>query len=141
MSDNFKFESRTGKLTCTAAEVFSFITDIRNFQQFIPEENIKNWQASENDCSFQVPPFGSASVRVMKKMPYSLVEYSGHALKKNDFKLAVNISENERKLADVKLYLTADLNPVLKMMAAEPLNKFMEMLISEMEKFDEWKVI
>ncbi len=132
------FESRTGKLTCTTSELFSFITNLRNFEQFIPDGNIKNWQASDDNCSFQIPPFGTASVRIMEKIPFSLVEYSGDALKKNDFKLSVHISENEKKRAEVRLILSADLNPVLKIMAVEPVKKFMEMLISEMEKFNKW---
>jgi hypothetical protein len=139
MSDNLKFESRTGKLSCTVSEVFGFITDIRNFEQFIPAGNIKNWEASEDNCTFQVPPFGTASMRISGKTPYSLVEYEGDALKKNDFKLSVHISENESKLAEVRLYLSADLNPVLKMMASDPINRFIEMLVSEMEKFNNWK--
>jgi hypothetical protein len=138
MSDNMKFESRTGKLTCNPAEVFNFITNIRNFEQFVPEENIKNWQASEDNCSFQIPPFGTASVKIAEKIPCSMVEYWGDALKKNDFKLTVHISENEKKLADVRLHLTAELNPVLKMMAEGPIKSFLEKLISEMEKFNNW---
>jgi hypothetical protein len=138
MSDNMEFESRTGKLTCTTSELFSFITSLRNFEQFIPDGNIKNWQASDDNCSFQIPPFGTATVRIMEKIPFSLVEYSGDALKKNDFKLSVHISENDKKRAEVKLILSADLNPVLKIMAVEPVKKFMEILISEMEKFNKW---
>jgi hypothetical protein len=141
MSDNLKFESRTGKLSCTVSEVFGFITDIRNFEQFIPAGNIKNWEASEDNCSFQVPPFGTASMRISGKTPYSQVEYEGDALKKNDFKLSVHISENESKLAEVRLYLTADLNPVLKMIASDPINRFIEILVSEMEKFNSWKKV
>jgi hypothetical protein len=141
MTMNLEFESRTGKLSCTTAEVFGFITDIRNFEQFVPEENIKNWQASADNCSFQVPPLGTASVSLTEKKPYSFVAFSGDALKKNDFKLFVNISENKLKRAEVRLNLTAQLNPFLKMMASGPIEKFLEKLISEMEKFEKWNVV
>lgn len=139
MSDNLKFESRTGKLTCTAPELFGFITNIRNFEQFIPAGNIKNWQASEKECSFQIPPFGTANVRIKESIPDSLVKYNGDVLRDNEFELAVHISENDRKLAEVRLFLTAGLNPFLKMMATEPINRFMELLIAEMERFDKWQ--
>ena len=141
MTDNSKFESRTGKLSCTPSEVFNFITDIRNFEKFIPEGNIKNWKASADRCSFQVPPLGIATVNLTEKNPYSYVAYSGNVVQKNDFKLFVHISENERKLAEVRLNLTAELNPFLKMMAEAPIVKFLEMMISEMEKFEKWDVI
>jgi hypothetical protein len=139
MSDNLKFESRTGKLSCTAPELFGFITNIRNFEQFIPAGNIKNWQASEEGCSFQITPFGTANVRIREKIPNTLVKYNGDVLKENEFELSVHISEDERKRAEVRLFMTAGLNPFLKMMAAEPIKRFMELLIVEMEKFDKWK--
>jgi hypothetical protein len=118
--------------------VYNFTTDIRNFEQFIPEGTIKNWQASADSCSFQVPPLGTASVRITSKNPTSVVIFSGDALQKNDFELLVRITENDNNLADVDLVLTAELNPVLKMMASGPIERFLETLITEMEKFDNW---
>jgi hypothetical protein len=138
---NTKFESRTGSLSCTTSEVFNFITDIRNFEQFIPEGKIEDWQASADRCSFRVPPVGIASVSLTEKYPYSLVSYSGNAMKENDFKLIIHIIENDRKLAEVKLVLSVVLNPFLKMMASDPIERFIEKLISEMEKFKKWNVV
>jgi carbon monoxide dehydrogenase subunit G len=138
MTDNLKFESRTGRLSCKTSEVFSFITDIRNFEQFIPEGKITNWQASSDNCSFQVPALSTISVRITGKTPCSEVVYTGNAMKTNDFRLTVLISENERKLADVRISLNAEINPILKMMVTGPISKFLETLISEMEKFERW---
>ena len=39
----------------------------------------------------------------------------------------------------VKVSLEADLNPIMKMMA-DPVNKFLEKLIGEMESFRDWKI-
>ena len=41
--------------------------------------------------------------------------------------------------ADVKVTLSADLNPMMKMMASKPIGQFLEMLINEMESFRGWK--
>jgi carbon monoxide dehydrogenase subunit G len=138
MTNSSNFESRIGKLSCAPEAVFNFITDIRNFRQFIPPGNIQNWQATDDNCTFQVPPIGSATIRITEKIPFSSVIYSGDALQKNDFTLIVLISENEKNLADVRLSLAADLNPFLKIMASGPIENFLEKLISEMEKFEMW---
>ena len=61
------FESRTGKLSCTAEEVFDFVTDIRNFEQFIPAATISNWQAEKESCSFSVSMLGTVSFRLAEK--------------------------------------------------------------------------
>ena len=37
--------------------------------------------------------------------------------------------------------LSADLNPMMKMMASGPINQFLEILINEMENFRDWENI
>jgi ribosome-associated toxin RatA of RatAB toxin-antitoxin module len=135
------YESRTGTLSCSPREVFDFVTDIRNFEQFIPQNSISNWQSSKETCSFSVSMVGTVSVRLEKKEEHNKVIFSGDALKKNDFSLILNISEGSESLANVKVLLEAELNPMLKMMASKPIIQFLEMLIREMESFREWKNI
>jgi carbon monoxide dehydrogenase subunit G len=138
MSNLSYFESRTGKLTCSAEEIFDFMTDIRNFEQFIPKGNINNWKADKESCSFSVSMLGTVSVRLAEKEKCNKVVFMGDALKKNDFSLTLDISDNLNKTADVKVKLSADLNPMMKMMATKPIGQFLEMLINEMENFRGW---
>ena len=133
------FESRPGKLICTAEEVFNFVTDIRNFEQFIPQNTINNWQAEKESCSFSVSMLGNVSLKLSEKQMFNKVVYKGDALKKNDFSLVLQISDNGKNPAEVKVLLNADLNPVLKMMATNPIGQFLEMLINSMENFRGWK--
>ena len=139
MSDLSYFESRPGKLTCTSEEVFDFVTDIRNFEQFIPAGAINNWQAENESCSFSVTMIGPVSFRLAEKESNNRVVFSGDALKKNDFSLVLNIKGGISDPAEVKINLCADMNPMLKMMAAKPVGQFLEMLIKEMENFRGWK--
>ena len=141
MSDLSNYESRSGSLSCTPKEVFDFVTDIRNFEQFIPEGTINNWQSEKDTCTFNVSMIGSVTLRIEKTEPYDRVIFSGDALKKNDFSLILNILENANNNAEVKVLLEAELNPMLKMMANKPILQFLEMLIREMEKFNGWKNI
>jgi hypothetical protein len=53
----------------------------------------------------------------------------------------LSITDNVKKPADVKVMLSADLNPVMKMMVAKPINQFLETLINEMESFRDWRSI
>ena len=141
MNDISYFESRSGKLTCTAEEVFNFVTDIRNFEQFIPQGTINNWQAESESCSFSVSMLGTVSLRLSEKVMYNKVVFTGDALKKNDFSLELHISDTVKNPAEVKVSLKADLNQMMKMMAAKPIGQFLEMLINEMESFRDWEDI
>jgi carbon monoxide dehydrogenase subunit G len=139
MTDLSYFESRTGRLTCNAEEVFAFVTDIRNFERFIPGGSISNWNAEKESCSFGVSMLGTVSVRLAEKERFTKVVFSGDALKKNDFLLTLNITDNVRDHAEVMILLSAELNPMMKMMAGKPIGQFLERLIDEMEGFRDWK--
>jgi carbon monoxide dehydrogenase subunit G len=139
MYDMSYFESRPGKLTCTAEEVFNFVANIRNFERFIPQGTINNWQSDGESCSFSVSMLGTVNIRLSEKEMFKKVVFAGDALKKNDFTLVLNISDNVNKPAEVKVTLKADLNPMLKMIASKPIGQFLEKLINEMESFRDWK--
>jgi hypothetical protein len=138
MSDLSYFESRSGKLTANAEAVFAFVTDIRNFQRFAPKGTIINWTAEKEACSFSVSVVGTVTVRIAEKEEFSKVIYRGDALKKNDFSLTLHIADNIANEAEVRVELSADLNPVMKMMVSKPIVQFLDMLIHEMETFREW---
>ena len=127
-------------MTCTPEEVFKFVTDIRNFERFIPKGIISNWIAEKESCSFSVSMLGTVTVRLAEKENFTRVVFDGDALKKNNFSLVLLISDKDKDPAEVKVTLSADLNPMMKMMAANPIAQFLEMLIKEMENFRDWNV-
>lgn len=139
MTDLSYFESRTGRLACNAEEVFTFVTDIRNFERFIPGGIISNWNAEKESCSFSVSILGTVTVRLSEKERFTKVVFSGDALKKNDFLLTLNITDNVGDHAEVRILLNAELNPMMKMMAVKPIKQFLERLINEMEGFRDWE--
>jgi hypothetical protein len=141
MGDLSYFQSRIGNLNCSADKLFLFVTDIRNFERFIPDGTISKWQADKESCSFSVAMLGTVSFRLSQKEMYSKVVFKGDALKKNDFELTLNITDNRQNPASVIVNLNAELNPMMKMIAVKPIGQFLEMLISEMEKFYGWEDI
>ncbi len=139
MPDISEFKSRTGKLNCTPPEIFDFVTDIRNFGQFVPEGTIDDLQVAPDSCSFNISPLGKVNFNLSEKNPHYKVVYKGTVLQSNDFSLVVNIKESSPGKVEVNLNLSAHLNPILKMMAAKPIDYFLEKLINEMEKFKGWR--
>jgi len=141
MADISNFESRSGIVTSCAEDVFAFVTDLRNFERFVLQGTVTNWKAEKEACSFSVAMIGMVSLVLAEKVKYNRIVYNGDALNKNDFSLVLNISGNDKNTAEVKILLCADLNPMMKMMAAKPIEQFLEMLVSKMEKFGDWKDI
>jgi len=134
------FESRTGKLTCTPSEIFDFVTDIRNLEQFIPENaGISTMNIGKESCSFKIESMGRVNVHISEKEPLNKVVFNGKLFDTNDFFLTVGIKENPEGLADVVLKISAELNPLLRMMVSGPVQNFLSRMIDEMEKFKGWK--
>lgn len=132
------FESRKGNLSCTPAEFYNFVTDIRNLRQFVPENVVEDLAIEEDTCSFRVPAMGNVIIRLSEKEPVNKVVYNGNALQSNDFSLVLDIMETGEGKAGVMVRLAAHLNPFLKMMASGPVSDFLEKLIVEMERFNGW---
>jgi len=133
------YESRIGKISSGSREVFSFITDMRNLESFLPADVIDNWEASADECSFEVSPVGESKVRIVRKDPYETVKYTGYGLNNTEFFLWIQLKEMTEKDTRVKITIKADLNPGLKMIASKPINQFLEKLVSGMEEFEAWE--
>jgi hypothetical protein len=134
-----EYMSRQGKLLSSQEEVYNFVTDIRNFEQFIPKGTVTNLHTTKESCSFDVTMLGTVTLHISEKVMFNKVVFSGNALHVNDFSLIVNISKAGDLQSDANVKLVADMNPFLKMVADKPIFNFLEMLISGMENFRDWK--
>lgn len=138
MDNLTKYESRVGKVIQESKLLYGFITDMRNFKQFIPGDSITNWQAEKNNCEFEVSPVGKTRLKIIDSEEYKYVKFEGDGLNNTSFFLWVQLKEIDTADTRVKITIKADLNPMLKMMAAKPINDFLEKLVSGMESFDGW---
>ncbi len=138
MSDISTFRSRKAELKYSAEECYYFVTDIRNFRQFIPADYVSDLILEQDSCSFQAGMLGTVEVRITEKVMFSKVVFTGIAVQVKNFSLVMDIRELSGRSAEVNVIILAEMNPFLKMIAADPLKKFLEKLVDEMERFDGW---
>ena len=139
MENLSSYESRIGKVSSGAKEIFKFVTDMRNFSRFLPDHTIENWEASVDKCSFEVSPVGRSEISIVRKDPYDTVKYAGHGLNNTEFYLWIQLRQVGENDTRVKLTIKADLNPGLKMIASRPIKDFLDKLVSGMEEFTDWE--
>ena len=132
------YESRQGSLKCGANKAYAFITDFRNFGKFANNNNISDWQAEKESCSFNVVMLGAVNIKLAEKEETRKVVYHGTAAGNIDFTVTVHLSDNDAELSKINVNLSAYFNPVMKMMADKPVRMFLDMLISEIENFEQW---
>jgi len=133
-----KFESRVGKVTEDDKVIYSFVTDMRNFKQFIPADTIKNWEADIESCRFELSPLGQAGIKIIERDPCKTVKFAGEGLNGTEFFLWLQLKQIDKNDTRVKLTIKAELNPMLKMMATKPINDFLEKVMNGLEGFNDW---
>ena len=140
MAELSTFQSRKGTLDCTPSEVYDFVTDIKNLQQFIPQNaGISGLEIERESCSFNISSMGNVDLRLSEKIPDEKIVFNGTLFRSNDFSLVVDIMRNLAGKADVSVMVSSHLNPILRMMVAGPVQTFLEKMMEEMEKYKGWK--
>ncbi|OFY68303.1 MAG: hypothetical protein A2V64_07980 [Bacteroidetes bacterium RBG_13_43_22] len=139
MTEISTYTSRTAKLSCSAKEFYDFATDIRNFVRFISTDTFGNVITDKDSLSVQVNIMGTVKLRIAEKTMYNRIVYRGENQQVKDFSLVAGIAESDTGNAEVNMTLQAELNPMLKMLAMAPVNRFLAALADEMEKFNGWR--
>lgn len=117
----------------SAAELFKYLSEVKNFEQLMPE-NISKFELIRDD----------AFVFALKGMPEIALEIKeaeapnklvlGAISDKIPFTLTGNIEENNTNNANIELLFSGDFNPMMAIMIKAPITKFLETLTSNMER-------
>ncbi len=131
-----KIESKIGNLKYPDNKIYDFITDFKNFGQFIPEGQVKNWEASDDACTFSVPAIGDAAMSIIEKEPNKLVKIAGSGSNAIKFTIWIQLKMIAPDDTRVKVTLEPQMNKMMEMMARKPLKKFLDMLVDRIEGMD-----
>ena len=132
-----KFESKIGKALHSDQEIYAFISDFNNFREILPSGKVSQWEATKDQCSFQVDPLGRTGLEIIEKKPFSLVKmaslksYSNH-----QFNIWIQLKSVGEKDTRVKITIEPQVNKMLISMIKIPLKKFVDGLIDKIETFD-----
>ncbi|MBK5284385.1 MAG: SRPBCC family protein [Bacteroidia bacterium] len=123
-------ESNETTVNKNADEVYTFLSDFRNFEKLMPEQ-VTNWKATEDECSFTIKGMASLGMKIKQKTPNSLIEIERSGKAPFDFTMKCVIVPYDSQ-SGVRLVLEADLNPMLKMLAEKPLTNFLNLLVTRL---------
>lgn len=131
-----KLESKIGKIESSDQKIYEFLTNFNNFQQLIPADKIKDWEADENSCSFSIDPVGKTGFKIIEKEPYKMVKLTNKEQTAYNFFFWVQLKQVEENQTAVKLTMDVDLNPMMQMMAKKPLQNFLDTLVDQLKKLN-----
>jgi carbon monoxide dehydrogenase subunit G len=125
-------EGNTVVVAKSQKEMFEFLTDLKNFEQLMPE-SIQKFEVEDDSFIFALK--GMPEIRLVLK---DTTEYSnitlGAASSKLDFELVADIEAIDESSCEVQLDFNGKFNMMMAMMVKKPLNSFIETLTDNLEK-------
>jgi ribosome-associated toxin RatA of RatAB toxin-antitoxin module len=116
-----------------AQELFDLLTDVKNFEQLMPENIAKFEVIGEDAFIFGLKGMPEIKLKMKEKVAPNKVVL-GAASDKLPFTLVANIDTVSDSSCAVKLDFEGDFNPMMAMMIKGPISKFIETLAVNMAK-------
>lgn len=113
-------------------ETFEFLTDLKNFEQLMPE-SIQKFEVDGDSFIFGLKGMPEIRLVLKEKTEYSNVTL-GAASSKLDFQLVADIQEIDEDSSEVQLDFNGKFNMMMQMMVKKPLTSFIETLTDNLEE-------
>ncbi len=127
-----ELKSRQVTVQKSAAELCEFLSDVKNFEQLMPENTDKFEVIGENAFVFALKGMPEIALEVKEvETPNKVV--LGAMSDKLPFTLTGNIADQEAGTSVADLLFEGQFNAMMAMMIKGPITKFLETLVGNME--------
>lgn len=114
------FESKV-TLNKPVADVYSFLADLNNHQQLMPE-NIYNWSSTADEARFTIQNMAKLALKVNKRIENKEIQIVPD--EEAPFALELKWTLEDNGATTTAIYqIEADLNMMMKMLVSGPLKK------------------
>jgi hypothetical protein len=141
MSPVTTYKSRKGVVPCGDKDLYTFLTDMRNFQSVIPNGIVTDWQATEEECSFRLETTGKVTVMLKDAMPHSMVSYTADMRITGSVIIHVMIEEISSVSSAINLHADVNMNPIVKMMVGDAAPRYLDAIIGAIEAYGNYEKI
>ncbi|MBC7417671.1 MAG: SRPBCC family protein [Pedobacter sp.] len=103
-------------------QVYAFLANMNNHKQLMPP-NIYNWESTEDEANFTIQNMAKLALKINQRIENK--ELTAIPSEKPPFELELKwiVSVIDDANTRAKLMISADLNPMMKMIASGPLQK------------------
>ncbi|SHG09573.1 SRPBCC family protein [Pedobacter caeni] len=103
-------------------KVYAFLADLNNHQQLMPE-NIYNWSSTNDEASFTIQNMAKLAIKISNRIENQELTAIPTEKAPFDLELKWTVADNGNGGTTAKHIISADLNMMMKMLAAGPLQK------------------
>ncbi|MCR9183391.1 MAG: SRPBCC family protein [Flavobacteriaceae bacterium] len=120
-------ESNKVTVNKSALELCEFLSDVKNFEQLMPDNISKFEVIRDNAFVFALKGMPEIALELKEKLPPNKVVL-GAISDKLPFTLSANIEEVSNSSSMVQLHFEGEFNAMMAMMIKGPISKFLETL-------------
>lgn len=124
-------ESQSAQVNAPSAEVFSFLSDMKNIEKLLPAGKYSEWQAQQDSCSFKIQNAYTIGLRIKESKPNEEITYESTAGSPFAFTLKVQLKETGAQTTG-QLICDAQINPFLEMMVKGPLKNLFDYMAGQL---------
>lgn len=103
-------------------KVYAFLADLNNHQQLMPE-NIYNWSSTEDEASFTIQNMAKLAIKISNRVENQELTAIPTEKAPFDVELKWKVTDDGNGGTIATHVISADLNMMMKMLAAGPLQK------------------
>jgi len=104
------------------ADVYTFLADLNNHQQLMPE-NIYNWSSTTDEAAFTIQNMAKLAIKVSSRIPNQEIVAIPSADAPFDLELKWELKDVGNDTTEATHPISAELNMMLKMLASGPLQQ------------------
>ena len=119
----------------TPEEIFSFLADVNQHQSIMPDQ-VVNWKSDVDTCQYTISGTGTISLKVTARLPNQKITMQPDGKVPFGFTMSWNISSIDG-VTHTKLLMEAELNAMLRMLAAKPLENFLNLQNKNLQAYFE----
>ena len=128
-------ESKIGQISNSDETIYQFLADFSNFDSLISQDRMKNWEATGDTCRFTLDGLGDVGMKIIEREPFKLIKVTGDESSKFNFFFWIQLKKMAEMDTRIKFTIHADINPMVQMMAKKPLQKFLDLLVDQLENY------
>jgi len=127
-----KLESKIIDTHLPASQVYDFLTVLSNHEQIMPDQ-VSDWQVDGDTCQYTIKGTGNVHLKVKERKENHLISLEPNGRIPFPFELIWKM-EPHATGCKVQAVMNADLNPILKMIAASPLTNFINLQVDNLNR-------
>lgn len=127
-----RIESKHLVIPKPASDVFSFLIDLKNIEQLLPQDKISNFTANDKSFGFKITGAIPVELEVVNAVPGELLQLKTTSNNSFQFTLDIHLKSVDGNSCEAYQICNADINAFLKMMVEKPLSALFDYMVDRL---------